>query len=158
MRTMTAVVRGTVRPQGSKSRGKNGGLYESNVAVLRPWRQEVVAALQEAMKDTSWNTDADAVMVRCLFSMKRPKKHYRTGTHSHELRPDAPGWCSTKPDLDKACRAVLDALTIAGAIRDDCIVARLMASKIYANTPGEAGVMIIVSHLDQEITTPGASP
>lgn len=50
------------------------------------------------------------------------------------------GWKATKPDIDKLCRAVLDALgstkvAPAGVVfSDDCQVVALSATKVYAAT------------------------
>lgn len=37
--------------------------------------------------------------------------------------------CQTKPDLDNACKSVMDCLTAAGWLRDDVIVSTLVLHK-----------------------------
>lgn len=123
-------------PQGSKNRGRNGGLYESSKAV-GPWREAVRAQAQLAMRDR-WPFGGP-VAVRAWFWLPRPKGHYRTGRNAHLLRDAAPGRPSGTPDLDKLIRAVLDGLTDGGAWKDDGQVVELTARKLYVLpelTPG----------------------
>lgn len=49
------------------------------------------------------------------------------------LKPDQHKPYTKTPDLDKLCRAVLDALTIAGVLHDDAQVDALRATKSYAD-------------------------
>jgi Holliday junction resolvase RusA-like endonuclease len=72
------------------------------------------------------------VLVSLVFTFTRPKYHF----NKHGIRPGAPLFKQTKPDLDKLCRAVLDALTESGVLRDDCLVVSLIASKLYGENPG----------------------
>ncbi len=70
-----------------------------------------------------------------LFSLKRPKshpKHRRT-------------WPTTRPDLDKLVRAVLDACT-ANVFLDDSQVVRLECGKVWAgiDTPLGPGVHVSI--------------
>jgi crossover junction endodeoxyribonuclease RusA len=57
----------------------------------------------------------------------------------------APSWCSTRPDLDKQIRLVLDGLT-GICYRDDGQVANLRASKSY--TTDEPCVRVAVRELE----------
>lgn len=49
---------------------------------------------------------------------------------------------TTKPDLDKLIRAILDALTTAGAYCDDAQVVEILSRKRYAPSVGREGVVI----------------
>lgn len=49
-------------------------------------------------------------------------------------------------DLDKLCRAVLDALQ-PSVLVDDSLVVSLTASKFYADRPDQAGVNIVIKDL-----------
>jgi len=64
-----------------------------------------------------------------VFQFVRPKSHY---TAKGALRDAAPRHVG-KPDIDKLCRAVLDALT-GIAYADDSQVVALDASKVYGPT------------------------
>lgn len=126
---------GTPAPQGSK-RGfvVNGRavLVESSKKV-KPWRQDVVAAAQDAAFEHGWVPPAGPVRVDITFWLPRPKYHYRTGARSNELKPNAPVFCDKKPDKDKLERATSDALTTSGVIRDDAQIVAGFVEKRYAN-------------------------
>ena len=127
-------VPGAPAPQGSKRHVGNGVMVESSKR-LRPWRGTVTGAIVDA----GWQHDpilAGPVRVTLTFAMPRPKHHYGTGRNAGVLRAAAPVWHEGRGDADKLARAVLDALTDSGAIRDDGQVAWLTVSKVYAQQPG----------------------
>ena len=51
------------------------------------------------------------------------------------LKPSAPRAKATAPDLDKLCRAIGDALTQSGVLRDDALIAEWVARKQWARKP-----------------------
>ena len=72
-----------------------------------------------------------AISVSMVFSMPRPKSHYRTGKYSHLLKDNAPSRHVSKPDIDNLVKFYLDAMT--GSFwRDDSHVCTIEASKIYS--------------------------
>lgn len=147
MTALVFTVLGEVAPQGSKTRGRHGGLFEDNPKT-KPWRKTVTAAAEVALAETpKWNTEAEYLRVSLMFAIKRPKSHYRTGRFSEELKPDAPVYCNKYPDIDKAARAILDSLKVAGAITDDSQVVQLHCRKTYA-TVSEPGVIIAVREVE----------
>ena len=75
------------------------------------------------------------VAVSIVFQFERPKCHYRTGKHAHELRPDAPAIPTGGPDLDKLVRNVLDAMT-GIAYADDKQVSSIHTEKAYGRSAG----------------------
>jgi len=77
-----------------------------------------------------------------MFVLPRPAGHWRTVVQVTALRPSARWKPTVKPDLDKLTRAVMDALTQAGAWTDDTRVTRIEAQKRYETTPGITGAMI----------------
>lgn len=88
----------------------------------KPWRNLVSDNARIAMtreKFTQFDKDVP-VSVRITFLMPRPKTVKRH-------MPTVP------PDVDKLCRAVLDALTDAGVWVDDSQVVDLGATKIYTS-------------------------
>lgn len=126
-------VPGQPRPQGSK-RIYNGNVVDSNQAVLRPWRSAIAA---EALQITKGRTAfTGPVEVHINFVFHRPKSHYRTGQYAHLLKPTAPEWVTSTPDLDKLIRAVCDSLTDASVFSDDAQVAVLIATKAYGEMQG----------------------
>lgn len=145
-------------PQGSK-RVVRGRLIDANHGSLRPYRalvaSEGAAALARRLYGPSGPTGVvgvkellsggdpglatpaptrEAVAVALRFGLPRPKGHWGTGRNADRLKPSAPAWPATKPDVDKLERAVLDALT--GVLwADDSQVVVLSADKVYAPTP-----------------------
>ena len=73
--------------------------------------------------------------------MPRPKAHHKA---NGEIRADAPFHHSKKPDLDNLIKATLDAMTQAGAWRDDSQVSTIRASKQYAFRLNKTGVRILI--------------
>lgn len=98
---------------------------------VEKWRAEIA----KAAVDAHWHLHPvlnEPVRVVLNFVMPRPLYHFTT----KGLRPNAPNRHAKKPDLDKLCRAVLDALTQGGVWRDDSQVCSLEAYKTYGNEPG----------------------
>jgi Holliday junction resolvase RusA-like endonuclease len=130
----TFSVDGLPVPQGSKNAIHRGGrtlIVERGRAQLGPWRAQVAASAIAALAEPI----VGPVTVELHFRLLRPKAHYRTGRHAGELREDAPGYVSTRPDVDKLARAVLDALT-GVAFADDGQVAGLVAYKLFSVRAG----------------------
>lgn len=76
------------------------------------------------------------VSVDLIFYFTRPKNHYGTGRNASVLKPSAPAVpYGSRNDIDKLCRAVLDAMTEL-AFKDDGQVTTLLAKKKYASGPG----------------------
>lgn len=124
-------VLGEAKPQGSKRHVGNGLMVESCKA-LKPWREAVTAAAIAAGA-ARWD---GPVVVRLAFRFDRPKGHWG----AKGLRPSAPAEKTTKPDLDKLVRAVLDGLWPAWG--DDAQVVELTASKRFCDAGELPGVWV----------------
>lgn len=119
-------VPGVPIPQGSKNPW--GG--EANPHT-KGWRQAV--AEQAAAAALSGPIDGP-VEVQVNFVFPRPKAHYRTGAYALFLKPSAPFWHTSAPDLDKLQRAIGDALS-GPVLRDDRQIAIWNALKLYGERP-----------------------
>jgi Holliday junction resolvase RusA-like endonuclease len=162
-------VYGTPVPQGSTRAFavRKGGAPTGRVVVTgdntktKSWRQKVVdearshlAARAEAGRcglcdrlDTHTH-GGESLAVNLIFILPRPAVHYGRGRNAGSVKDSAPRWPATKPDLDKLCRAVLDALTDAGVWRDDSQVVMLSAGKMYGRDDSDRpGCEIEVSTL-----------
>ena len=133
MSELRLTVYGTPKPQGSKIRTKFA-VRESGGEDLKLWRE----AVRSEAADHRDGVMMGPVSVMLNFSVSKPKsapKRRRT-------------WPVVAPDLDKLCRAVLDALTHAGVWKDDAQVIGLYARKMYVNEDAEAldtpGVTIMI--------------
>jgi Holliday junction resolvase RusA-like endonuclease len=71
------------------------------------------------------------VKLAVTFSFPRPKSHYRSDGVT--LKPSAPYYKTSAPDLDKLQRAIGDALT-GTVFRDDALVAVWEVRKVYDET------------------------
>lgn len=115
---------GTPVPQGSKSvNRKTGHMFEANPS-LKTWRQ-VMATHLTAWTGTwfgAWEPYDGPLEVDVTFWMPRPKRP------SYSLP-------AVKPDADKLCRALGDAMTESGLIKDDARITTWHARKRYG-TPG----------------------
>lgn len=128
---------GVPAPQGSKRYVGNGRMIESCKA-LKPWREQIIA---DAKGIDAPRTIENAVSVSLVFCFPRPKSHF---TSKGALKSTAPSHKTSKPDLDKLARAVLDSLTIAEVIKDDALVHSLTAEKRYCVGSEQPGVLITI--------------
>jgi crossover junction endodeoxyribonuclease RusA len=125
---MMFVVKAEAAPQGSKKMVRLRGsgrtvLLESSRRVK--WFRNVLAA--DARRLFAKPSDHPAI-VTLVFRFSRPPSHF---TAKGKLKKDAPAYPTRKSgDLDKLCRAALDALT-GVAYHDDSQVIRLFATKEY---------------------------
>lgn len=133
---LVVVVEDRPVPQGSKTRfGKR--IVEDNADLLAPWREAVKAAAVVAMREMHPDDPrplfpkGTPVAVELTFTFPRPGAHYGTGRNAAALKPGAPTWRTTYPDLDKLTRAVFDAFTAAGVWHDDGQACQLAARKCY---------------------------
>jgi crossover junction endodeoxyribonuclease RusA len=110
-------------PQQQGSKNPWGG--EAN-KKLAPWRGHVTQTVGERWGDAPLLTGP--VKLNVVFVFPRPKAHYRT---NGSLKPNAPEYKTSAPDLDKLQRAIGDALT-GTAFRDDAQVAVWEVTKRYA--------------------------
>ena len=109
-------------PQGSKNPW--GGEANKNT---KPWREAVASEAARVMSERGIAPLDGPVGLSIEFVFPRPKSHYRS---NGELKPLAPKYKDSKPDLDKLLRAVGDALTSV-AVRDDARIATLATAKLY---------------------------
>lgn len=131
---ITIEVRGLPATQGSKRHVGGGRMVESSKAV-GPWREAVRAETQRQMEIWDQPPLTGPVSLAVVFTLPRPRAHYRTGKYAGQVLDSAPIWPGGRPDLDKLARAVLDGLTMGGAWADDAQVVFLTAQKAYG-TPG----------------------
>jgi Holliday junction resolvase RusA-like endonuclease len=129
-------VRGLPQAQGSVRAFVNRATGRAMVATegnkprspLGAWRTAIAAEARAAIGDRPVLEGPLALTV--TYRLPRPRAHFGTGRNASILKPSAPAYVPTKPDIDKLLRAVLDALT--GVVfRDDAQVAMLWSAKQY---------------------------
>ena len=122
--------KGSWRPMVSKTTGKV--FVKPNSKDEQFWAGMVASAAKEAIRKNGEAPPINmpvSVVIQAFFD--RPKSHFRTGKHASELRETAPASCTSKPDIDKIARSVLDALAWV-AYCDDSLVHILIARKNWA--------------------------
>lgn len=127
--------KGQPRPRAT-IRGKHAGMYDPGTA--KEWKKAVAREWQLLNCEPFYC----AVSVNLTFFMPRPKAHWRASMSIKGLKPSAPKHHAQKPDVDNLAKAVLDALTDAGAWADDKLVVDLRVSKQWS--VGEGGCEITI--------------
>lgn len=128
-----AFIPGTPVPQGSVDVYR--GRIVSVKAPLRKWRDSIRAA---TMAKHSGPPMDGPITVHMVFQMPRPQR---------------PRWAlpAVKPDGDKLCRAVFDALsttkTQPGVIVDDARIVSFTVTKTYHGNPG---VLITITKQEEQ--------
>lgn len=123
-------------PQGSKKRGRGGQIID-DCKRLAPWREAVDKAARAAMIRTHYLKYGGfpaapplpldgPLSVEIVFTVRKPVSAPKTRTT----------WPTTRDsgDIDKLLRSSFDALTTAGAIRDDSRIVEVLTRKVH---PGE---------------------
>ena len=139
MNSITWTSIGAPAPQGSKNLFR-GYLVEAN-KKLPAWRETLI---NDIMAVTNGETITTGCIVQLVFRFPRVKTHFNS---KGLIKPKAPVYKTSKPDLDKLVRAVLDAMKLAGAIRDDSLCHTIEAQKLYCNlkeNPGVTGTIIVL--------------
>jgi Holliday junction resolvase RusA-like endonuclease len=110
-----------------------------NKQTLRSWDQAVRLVVNEITRGQPGPLFVETpVAVVIVFRLARPSGHWG----KKGLKPSAPGWPGTKPDLDKLARATCDSLH--GTVYDDdSRIVHLTVMKQYA-APGDEGATISV--------------
>ena len=128
-------------PQGSKRHVGNGIMIEQS-AGLPAWRNQLIYDIQKAADGFQFEA---GINVTLDFRFPRLKSHYRTGQYAHLLKDDAPTYKISRPDIDKIIRAVMDAMTYSGVIKDDANCYLIMSRKMYCNDNEQPGVFGIIA-------------
>lgn len=128
---LTFTVYGKPEPQGSTRAFvvKGRPIITSDNKKLKPWRQQVALTAQAVMDGNVYLQDAAPIGVSVAFYFDRPKSVKAAAK-------------TTKPDIDKLLRGILDALT--GIVfADDSQVIRCAATKQF-DSPARAEISVEV--------------
>jgi Holliday junction resolvase RusA-like endonuclease len=117
---------------------------------LKSWDQSVRLAAAEVARGAGAPLFVDvAIRVSIAFRLVRPAGHWRK---KGGLKPSAPQFPGTKPDLDKLARATGDSLR--GTIYDDdSRIVAMELTKTYA-LPGTEGATIVIRAADTSMPPP----
>lgn len=128
-------VPGVAQPQGSKTAGvtKGGHPYlRDDNPRLKVWRADVSVIAQNAIQRQHWPGALLGTALGCdlTFYFARPKSN----------RGVVP---TGRPDLDKLCRAIFDALADAGAFGNDSQIVDVRARKRWGVPGVRIGLRIL---------------
>ena len=127
-----------------RDNGKLGVRLVHDSTKTEPW-MAVVA--NEAAKHTN-KVLTGPLCFLFTFVLLRPKHHFGTGRNARSLKPSAPMYPQTKPDLTKLVRAAEDAMK--GIVwKDDGQVVQQCNQKIYGES---AGLVVRVEELQEKRT------
>jgi Holliday junction resolvase RusA-like endonuclease len=148
-------VLGEPQPQGSKTviqqKGRRPRMIEDN-PLTEPWRATIAKAAHAAVDGGELMTGP--LRLRVVFVFPRPKGHFGTGRNEGTLKPSAPLYVRTRPDVDKLLRAVGDAIT--GIVcRDDAQLVEVRAEKHYGEPPCAHVVVDQLDPADDRIDSSG---
>ncbi len=140
---ITFFVPGTPRPGGSKT----SGMSKSGKMFVRPANKEtkiwMAVVSYHARQYYQGELLTGAIKASFVFTMKRPKAHYRA---NGDLKETAPLFHVSRPDVGKLVRSTEDALS--GIIyRDDSQIAVRDEKKIYGE---KTGVEILIQEIKEE--------
>lgn len=156
-RAILLQVAGRPAPKGSGRAIMRGGRAihvpsgsDVNRANLQSWDQAVRLAANEAILGANSPPFVDVpIAVSVTFRMARPSGHWRK---KGGLKPSAPRFPASKPDLDKLARATADSLK--GVVYDDdSRIVALTLRKAYA-APGQEGASIVVEAFGEAAEPP----
>ena len=132
---------GDPTPQGSKRYVGNGIMVESS-KNLPFWREQLINDIANAADGCKFES---GVQISLIFRFPCLQSHLNT---KGQLKPNAPFFKITRPDIDKLCRGVLDAITLSGVIRDDSFCFSIEAQKVYCRGDERPGVVGTIMEVD----------
>lgn len=138
--------------------GRPQGYQRTGTRIVKPRKGAAFVSHYEQAETRAWRADAVARMVDELgapvvrFEVE-PVRVTVTAVGARPLTlPKRAGrarlWRTSKPDVDNICKAVLDALVQGGVLRDDVLVAELIARSLVAADGEAPHVRIEVSVLE----------
>lgn len=134
-------VLGRPRPAGSKrpvvARNRRLRVVDSSGVKGQSWRGDVRDAAIKAMGGKLALLTGPLVLA-VTFYLRRPKNHRRA---SGALKPDAPLYPTSKPDVTKLIRAIEDALTGVAWV-DDALIVDQHGHKRFTDGAERAEVVI----------------
>lgn len=146
----TPQTKGSARGYGFKrGNGTIGVNITNDNPKAKEWQHRVAFFASEAMRQIQRERSEDAAFgLRIAFYFERPKTHVlqKKTPSGIVVKLSASGRArlhhTTKPDVDKAVRVILDALT--GVLyKDDCQVVDTVMSKRYV-MPGDCGSGVMI--------------
>ena len=109
--------------------------------VYDPSSKDKKIAIQQIKEQFTGKPYTDALKIRFVFHIKRPKAHFRTGKYSNELKKTAPVYHTKRPDVDNFVKFYMDCMNKTVYL-DDSQVIEIYAKKEYDDKESYTEIII----------------
>ena len=109
--------------------------------VYDPSSKDKKIAIQQIKEQFTGKPYTDALKIRFVFHIKRPKAHFRTGKYSNELKKTAPVYHTKRPDVDNFVKFYMDCMNKVVYL-DDSQVIDIYAKKEYDDKESYTEIII----------------
>ena len=109
--------------------------------VYDPSSKDKKIAIQQIKEQFTGKPYTDALKIKFVFHIKRPKAHFRTGKYSNELKKTAPVYHTKRPDIDNFVKFYMDCMNKVVYL-DDSQVIELRAVKEYDDKESYTEIII----------------
>ena len=112
--------------------------------VYDPSSKDKKIAIQQIKEQFTGEPYTDALKIKFVFHIKRPKAHFRTGKYSNELKKTAPVYPIGRiGDIDNFIKFYLDVMQIDKTVYlDDSQVIEIHAKKEYDDKESYTEIII----------------
>jgi Holliday junction resolvase RusA-like endonuclease len=123
---LSLIIKGKPISQKRHRHTKKGFTYDPS----KPEKKEFISKIEKKPKKPF----KGYIHLQVYFYIPYPKKYYRTGKYSDQLKDGAPYYCIARPDVDNYLKFVMDCLN--GIMyEDDSQVVNVEATKMYSTEP-----------------------
>ena len=109
--------------------------------VYDPSSKDKKIAIQQIKEQFTGKPYTDALKIKFVFHIKRPKAHFRTGKYSNELKKTAPVYHIKRPDVDNYVKFYMDCMNKLVYL-DDSQVIDIYAKKEYDDKESYTEIII----------------
>ena len=109
--------------------------------VYDPSSKDKKIAIQQIKEQFTGKPYTDALKIKFVFHIKRPKAHFRTGKYSNELKKTAPVYHTKRPDVDNFVKFYMDCMNKVVYL-DDSQVIEIYAKKEYDDKESYTEIII----------------
>ena len=109
--------------------------------VYDPSSKDKKIAIQQIKEQFTGEPYTDALKIKFVFHIKRPKAHFRTGKYANELKKTAPVYHIKRPDVDNYVKFYMDCMNKVVYL-DDSQVIEIYAKKEYDDKESYTGIII----------------
>ncbi len=119
------------RHRHAKIKSKKGLDFITNYDPSKSEKQNFLLTVQNQRPKEPFDVPLSVDMA---FYFSRPKGHYGTGKNANVLKPSAPKWHTSKPDVDNLRKFYMDSLNKI-YWKDDSVICAGQTLKQYSNRP-----------------------